>query len=257
MERATREASHLGRTNLLILAVGVLAGLAYARHARWTVNPILDFRLMKIPTFGLSVVSGAFTRITGGALPFLLPMMMQIGFGFSAAHSGMITFSAAAGSVLMKLLAAPILRRFGFRTTLRWNSLIASSFLALCAAFRPGWPMLAINLILLIGGFFQSLQFTALNTVAYADIPGPRMSSATSFYAIFQQLFLSMGICAAAGFLAGSIALFHHSGPQLSDFSVAFLGVTLISFLASPVCARLPRNAGAAMTGHDPQLASD
>jgi hypothetical protein len=81
------------------------------------------------------------------------------------------------------------------------------------------------------------------------------MSSATSFYAIFQQLMLSTGICIASGLLAVSIALAHHTGPHLSDFSVAFLGVTALSFLASPVCARLPRDAGAAMTGHGAQLA--
>ena len=255
LERATREA--LGGTTVLILAVGALGGLAYARHARWAINPILDFRLMAIPTFGLSVLSGALTRITGGALPFLLPMMMQIGFGFTAAHSGLITFSAATGSVLMKALAAPILRRFGFRSTLMWNSLIASGFLALCAAFRPGWPMMAINLVLLGGGFFQSLQFTALNTIAYADIPPARMSSATSFYAIFQQLMLSTGICIAAGLLAVSMAIAHHGAPRLGDFSVAFLGVTAISFFASPVCAKLPLAAGAAMTGHGAELSSE
>ena len=255
LERATREA--MGPHTLLILAVGALAGLAYARHARWTANPILDFRLMAIPTFGLSVLSGSLTRISGGALPFLLPMMMQIGFGFTAAHSGLITFSAATGSVLMKALAAPILRRFGFRATLVWNGLISSGFLALCAAFRPGWPILAINLVLLFGGFFQSLQFTAYNTIAYADIPAARMSSATSFYAIFQQLMLSTGICIAAGLLALSMAVAHHGIPRLGDFSVAFLGVTAISFFAAPVCARLPMGAGAAMSGHGVELTTD
>ena len=255
LEHATREA--MTRPTLAILALGLTTGVCYWRHARRVDNPILDLRLMNIPTFGLSVLSGALTRITGGALPFLLPMMMQIGFGFSAAHSGMITFSAAAGSLLMKTLATPILRRFGFRTTLMWNSLIASGFLALCAAFRPGWPMLLINLVLLCGGFFQSLQFTALNTVAYADITSARMSSATSFYSIFQQLFLSTGICCAAGLLALSMLASHHGSPHLGDFSVAFLGVTAISFLASPVCARFPIDAGAAMTGHASELAVD
>jgi EmrB/QacA subfamily drug resistance transporter len=251
LEISSRGAATSPYATGLSLGIGLVAGAAYFWHARSAVNPILDFRLMKIPTFGLSVFGGALTRISAGALPFLLPMMMQIGFGMSAARSGLITFSAAAGSFLMKMLAAPILRRFGFRTTLMYNSLIATTFLAICATFRPGWPLLCINLILLVGGFFQSLQFTALNTVAYADIPQPRMSAATSFYATFQQLMLSAGICTASALLALSIATSHHATPHLSDFSVAFLGVTAISFMASPVCARLPRNAGAAMTGHD------
>ncbi len=239
----------LGAT-LLIIAVGLGVGIAYVLHARGAANPILDFRMMRIPTFGISVIGGSLTRITAGALPFLLPMMMQLGFGMSAARSGLITFSTAAGSVLMKIAAPPILRRYGFRDTLVWNSLIASGFLAACALFRPGWPVFLIHGVLLLGGFFQSLQFTALNTVAYADISQPRMSSATSFYATFQQLMLSMGICVSSAILALAMAVSGHASPRLSDFSAAFLGVTALSVLASPVSARLPRDAGRAMSGH-------
>jgi len=235
-----------------VLAAGVLAGAAYLRHAARAAHPILDLSLMRVRTFGISVVGGSLTRITSGALPFLLPLMLQLGFGVSAARSGLITFCTAAGSILMKMVTPRILRRFGFRTTLTWNAMIASSFLAVCATFRPGWPVLCINGVLLVGGFFQSLQFTALNTVAYADIPQGRMSAATSFYSTFQQLMLSMGICVASAVLALSILLTGHAGPQLSDFSAAFLVVTAISFLASPVCARLPADAGAEMTGHRP-----
>jgi Na+/melibiose symporter-like transporter len=190
------------------------------------------------------------TRITGGALPFLLPMMMQVGFGMSAAKSGLITFAAAAGAILMKIASPPILRWFGFRKTLVWNGVIATTSIAICAAFRPSWPMAAIYAVLLLGGFFQSLQFTAYNTIAYADIPQARMSAATSFYATFQQLMLSMGICASSGALALSIAFTGHAQPGLFDFSVAFLAVTAISILASPVCAYLPDDAGNAMSGH-------
>ena len=250
LEMASRGGGTSARSTAIILAVGLVAGLGYLRHARGACNPILDLKLMRIPTFGISVISGSLTRITGGALPFLLPMMMQVGFGYSAARSGLITFSTAMGSFLMKTVTTPILRRYGFRTTLVWNGLIATGFLAICAAFRPSWPLMCINLALVVGGFFQSLQFTALNTVAYADIPQPRMSSATSFYATFQQLMLSMGICISSGLLGLSMALTGHLIPHLSDFSVAFLGVTAISFMASPVCARLPANAGSSMTGH-------
>jgi MFS family permease len=180
----------------------------------------------------------------------MLPMMMQLGFGYTAARSGLITVTGALGSFVMKMVTAPILRRFGFRTTLIWNGVIATCFIAVFAAFRPAWPMLAIYAVLLVGGFFQSLQFTALNTIAYADIPQSRMSAATSFYATFQQMLLSVGICVSSALLALSMAVSGHRGPHLSDFSVAFLGVTAISLFASPVCARLSRGAGANMTGH-------
>jgi EmrB/QacA subfamily drug resistance transporter len=250
LEMASRGGGESGRATATILVAGAVVGLAYFKHARRTLNPILDFGLMRVRTFSISVLGGSLTRFTGGALPFLLPMMMQIGFGYSAARSGMITFSTAAGSVVMKVVAGPILRRYGFRTTLVWNGVLATVFLAVCAAFRPSWPLMLINLVLLVGGFFQSLQYTAFNTVAYADIPQPRMSSATSFYSTFQQLTWSMGICISSALLALSMAISGHSAPRLPDFTVAFLGVSVFAFLSSPVCARLPRDAGAAMSGH-------
>jgi EmrB/QacA subfamily drug resistance transporter len=253
LEMASRGHAVSTPTLVALLGIGLLSGMAYAFHLRRASDPILDFRLMRIPTFGLSVVAGSLSRITGGALPFMLPMMMQIGFGYSAARSGVITFATAIGSLLMKVASPRILRRYGFRRTLVWNGLIASAFLAVCAAFRPSWPMLAIYAVLLAGGFFQSLQFTAYNTVAYADIPQARMSHATSFYATFQQLMLSMGICFASGTLAASMAWSGHGHPHLSDFSVAFLTVTAISITASPVCLRLSENAGNAMSGYRPR----
>jgi EmrB/QacA subfamily drug resistance transporter len=233
-----------------ILAVGVACGVLYVLYARRHPDPILDFRLLRIPTFGLSAIGGSLSRISAGATPFLLPMMMQLGFGMSAAQSGFVTFASAAGSLLMRLGATFLLKRFGFRRTMVWNGLIAASFLLAYAAFRPSWPIAAIYAVLVTGGFFQSLQFIAYNTIAYADIPRARMSAATSFYTAFQQFTLTLGICCSAGVLAVSIAVRGHAHAQLSDFSAAFITVGLVSLLAAPACARLPENAGQEMSGH-------
>ena len=142
-------------------------------------------------------------------------MMLQLGFGMSALQSGLITFTSSAGSLLMKGAARPILRRWGFRQVMMWNGIVATSFLALIALFRPDWPIAAIYGVLLVGGFFQSLQFTAYNTIAYAEIDTAQMSSATSFYTTFQQLMLTLGICTAAAALAGSLVITGHSYPLL------------------------------------------
>jgi len=150
----------------------------------------------------------------------------------------------------MKATAAPVLRMWGFRTTLVWNGVLSMLCVALCAAFRPDWPLWTIYSVLLLSGFFQSLQFSAYNTVAYADIPSERFSSATSFYTTFQQLMLSVGICVAAAALHVSVTWSGHEHAQLPDFSVAFLVVTFVSLIAAPVCLLLPRNAGAEMSGH-------
>jgi MFS family permease len=235
---------------IVLLAIGVVSGAAYVVYARRRTNAILDLRLMRVQTFRVSTIAGSLSRITWGAVPFLLPMMMQLGFGMSAAASGMITFMSAAGAMLMKAFAAPILRRFGFRRVLIWNQLLATLCIAACATFTRGWPPLAIFAILLAGGFFQSLQFTAYNTIAYAELRPDRMSAATSFYTVFQQLMLSMGICVAAGALALSAGIAGHPNPDLGDFRIAFLVVSFASLACGPLCARLPAAAGAEMSGH-------
>jgi EmrB/QacA subfamily drug resistance transporter len=249
LEMASRgSASLLGSTGLIL--AGMVAGTGYLLYSRRITNPILDMSLMRFTTFRLSVIAGSLTRITAGAVPFLLPLMMQLGFGLSAAHSGVITFVSALGAMLMKATAAPVLRRWGFRATLVWNGVFSMVCVALCAAFRPDWPLWIIYVVLLFSGFFQSLQFSAYNTVAYADVPSERFSSATSFYTTFQQLMLSLGICVAAAALHVSVVWGGREHAALPDFSVAFLVVTFISLLAAPVCALLPKNAGAEMSGH-------
>jgi EmrB/QacA subfamily drug resistance transporter len=232
-----------------ILVVGFGSGGLYIWHAKHHPAPIIDIDLLRVPTFRLSVMGGALTRITGGAMPFLLPLMMQLGFGLSPQESGLITFASAAGSMAMKASATRVLRRFGYRRTLVWNGAIACVFIALIAAFRPSWPLPVIYGLLLLGGFFQSLQFTAYNTIAYADIERDKMSGATAFYSTMQQMMLSLGICVAAMCLNGSVALSGRTEPQLPDFSLAFLVVTAISLLASPVNAMLPEDAGDDMAG--------
>ena len=162
-----------------LIAVGVILGLLYILHARRTKDPILDITLMRLPTFGTSVIAGAITRITQGAHPFLLPLMMQLGFGMSAMQSGLMTLATALGSIIAKPVAPIVLRRFGFRDTLMINGLFCSAGYALCGLFRPGWPLPVMFVIMVIAGFFMSLQFTGYNTIAYDEIPQERMASAT------------------------------------------------------------------------------
>ncbi len=233
-----------------LLGVGVLSGVLYSIHARHHPRPMLDFRLLRIDTFRMSLLCGSLSRIAVGAMPFLLPMMLQIGFGMAAAESGMITCVGAVGSMAMRTCAPYILKRLGFRAVLTWVGALATSILAVCAAFRPSWPLPLIYGVLLVSGFFQSLQFMAYNTIAYADVPREDMSSATSFYTTFQQMSLTLGIAISAAALAGSIAITHHAGPMLPDFSVAFLFVCAIAFMAPLLATRLDKAAGAELSGH-------
>jgi hypothetical protein len=184
-----------------------------------------------------------------GAIPFLLPMMLQVGFGASAVQSGLITFASSAGALVMKPATQHALRLFGFRDTLVWNGVISAVMIAICAAFRPTWPAAAIYAALLIGGFFRSLQFTAYNTLAYGDVPRARMSSATSLYVTCQQLAATIGISTGAVSLEISTALSGRAVPQPIDFSHAFLVVAMFTLVAAPIALWMPRNAGDELTG--------
>ena len=244
--------SHPGLAPLVfgLLGTGVVFGWLYLRHARRTRDAILDLSLMRLPSFGLSVTGGALTRITQGAQPFLLPLMMQLDFGLTAAQSGMVVIATALGSMCMKGVAPKLLRRFGFRTSLIVNGVVSSAGYAVCAAFRPGWPFPVIFAVLMLCGFFMSFQFTAYNTVAFDEIPASRMSAATSFYTTFQQLMLSVGICVASIALQGSMVIRAHLHPALGDFSAAFLIVTAISALSTVWNLRFAPEAGAEISGH-------
>lgn len=234
----------------VLLAVGTAAGVLYIRHARTHPAPILDLSLMRVPNFGTSVMAGSLTRITQGAQPYLLPLMLQLDFGLSAAQSGSIVIATAIGSMAMKAFAPVLLRRFGFRTSLIVNGVLATGGYASCALFRPDWPLPVLFAILTLCGFFMSFQFTAYNTVAFADIPAERMSAATSFYTTFQQLMLSVGICVAALVLHGSTLLRGHAVPALGDFSAAFLTVTAISLVATVWNLTFSSDAGREISGH-------
>ncbi len=233
-----------------LTVIGALAALAYVIHARRSAHPLLDITLLRIPTFATSVVAGSLFRIGIGAIPFLLPLMLQLGFGLSPFRSGLITFASAAGALTVKPIAKPALRRFGFRALLSVNAALSAAVVALTAAFRPDWPLIAIYAVLLVGGVFRSLQFTAYNTIAYADIPPSRMSQATSLYSTLQQLSLTMGVTLGAAALATFDALSGHARPSLPAFSAAFLVVAAAMLPAAWLALRLPPSAGEEMSGH-------
>jgi len=235
---------------LTMIAIGLAAGLLYWLHARVHTAPLIDLSLLRIPTFFVAVAAGTLFRIGIGAIPFLLPMMLQLAFGRTPAESGMITFASSLGALAMKPAATAALKRLGFRDTLVANAVLSAILLGLIGAFRPGWPVVLIYTVLLTGGFFRSLQFTAYNALAYADIPRARMSKATSFYSAMQQVSMTLGVSAGAASLTVTMALSGAGGPGIHDFSVAFIAVALCSLCAAPVALLMPRNSGTEMSGH-------
>ena len=230
-----------------ILLLGVALGVLYWRHTRGQTRPLLDFSLMRQPTFAVSVLGGSLFRVGVGATPFLLPMMMQLGFGRSALQSGMITFAAAAGAVISKPGTSFVLRWLGFRRVLVGNAALCAVGLAIYGTFRESWPLWAMYAVLLVTGYLRSLQFTAYNSIAYADVAPARMSAATTLYSALQQISLTVGIPISAAVL--HLSRGGHAVPQVEDFAAAFLAVAAISALAVPASMLLPWEAGAEMSG--------
>ncbi len=195
-------------------------------------------------------------RLGIGALPFLLPLLLQIGFKLTPFQSGLITFTAALGALFMKAAVASVLRHFGYRPVLIYNSLISAGFLAACASFIPGMPFAAMVAILLVGGFFRSLQFTAINTLAYAEIEPALTSRATTLVAVAQQLALSTGVAIGALIVEFTVRLKHGTAIGAADFPPAFLVVGMLTASSALIFARLPGEAGAELAGRKARLAA-
>ncbi|HSI42183.1 MAG TPA: MFS transporter [Xanthobacteraceae bacterium] len=238
-------------------AFGAVAMALYVRHARRVERPILDLGLLAIPTFRIGVCGASLFRIGIGAMPFLLPLLLQLGFGLTPFASGLVTFASAAGAMTMKVAAGPIIRAFGFRRVLVVNAFIAGSFIAVSALFAPGVPLALISACLLAGGFFRSLQFTAANALTYADVPTEAMSRATSFASVAQQVSIATGVAVGALTLEGMQALRGDATLTVPDFAVAFLVVAAIGLTSVLFFIRLPEDAGAEMAGRGKRVEVD
>src|SRR5262245_7920005 len=235
-----------------LIGTGATATAAYVVHARRTPVPVLDLKLLKLPTFRASVAGGFLFRLGAGAIPFLLPLLLQVGFKLTPFQSGLITFCSALGAMTMKTAVPTILRQFGFRAVLTVNAVIGSAFLAACAAFTPATPFPVMMAVLLVGGFFRSLEFTSLNAIAYADIPPALVGRATALASVAQQLALSTGVAIGALAVDVTVQLRHHPAIMPDDFAPAFLLVAAISALAAPVFWRLSPHAGAELADRTP-----
>lgn len=232
-----------------MLIGGALCAAIYVFHARRTPHAILDLKLLQIPTFTASTVGGLFSRLVIGASPFLLALLLQLGFGLTAFQAGLLTFVGAVGALAMKATARPIIRLFGFKPVLLVNAVAVSISSGIYALFRPATPHWLLMLALLIGGFFRSLQFTALNALGYADVPSELMSRASSLSSMFQQLAQSLGVGLAAILIHYTLAWRHSPKLVAADITPAFAIVAALSLIAVLFFVPLPANAGAEVSG--------
>jgi EmrB/QacA subfamily drug resistance transporter len=227
-----------------MVLVGVTLMLVYWFYSHRVERPVLDLRFLKIPTFHAAVLGGALFRMCLGATPFLLPLALQEGLGMTPFQAGMITCASAFGGFFMKVVALKVLSRFGFRTVLMFNAALAACAIASYGLFAPGVATWVIWMVVLLGGFFPSLQFTSLNALAYADIDREDVGRATSVASVIQQVSLGLGVTIGGIALQISHTLQGHPTIVWTDFWPAFLVVALLSISSIPVTAKLPLGSG-------------
>lgn len=231
------------------LSCGLVLLGGYVWHALRHPKPLLDLRLFASPAFRAGVLGGSIFRIGVGATPFLLPLMLQLGFGLTPLQSGLITFASAAGAMFIKTLASRILKRLGFRRVLVWNAVAASLGLAVYGLFTPATPHLLMIGVLLFAGCLRSLQFTSMNAIAYDDVPPSHMAQASSVAGMMQQLSLSVGVAIGGYALQFASMATGREATAPENFSFAFFVVGGLSALSALMMWTLPKHAGAEMAG--------
>jgi len=228
------------------LAGGALLGWGALRHARGHAHPLLDLWALRVPSYAVTVYGGTLFRISIGAVPFLLPLLFQLGFGLDAFHAGLLVLAVFAGNLAMKPMTGAVLRRFSFRTVLLGNGLINALSIFVCALLTPATPVWAIAAVLFVSGLSRSMQFTALASLAFADVPQPRMSGANTLFNMSQQMAMGMGIALGAVALRLAALLTGDAGavPSLTDFRLAFVAMGVLALLAMLDVRNLSRTAG-------------
>ncbi|MDR3472783.1 MAG: MFS transporter [Devosia sp.] len=214
-----------------LLGSGLAMGAAAVRHSRRVAHPLVDLSALRYKTFSVTVWGGTLFRASIGAVPFLLPLLFQIGFGLDAFVSGLLVLSVFAGNIVMKIFTTQVLNRFGFRRVLIVNGLLNAATLLSCALISPATPIPVIVGLLFVSGLTRSMQFTTIATIAFADVPTERMNGANTLSNIVQQIGFAFGIAVAALALRAAALVSPSSGGALSlmQFHLAFLIIGLIA----------------------------
>jgi MFS family permease len=247
----------LAMTDILWLsALSILLIVGYCLYSARATYPLLDLTLFRIRTFSAAVSGGFFTRLGMGGVPFLLPLLYQVGLGFTPVQSGLLIMPQSIASLVTKFVLPRILNTVGYRIVLISNTVITGGLIMLFATIVPGTPVWSIVALALCYGSFQSLQLTSMNTLVYADIPTPKASNASSIASTLQQLSISFGVAAAGLTTAFFIPSSVRSNPQLFIDGVhkAFLVLGGFTVISTVVFWRLRKGDGDTIS-HDGEVA--
>ena len=234
---------------LLALGVGTFAfSLRHFRRAAW---PMIRLDAMQVPTFRVTMYGGSLFRASISAVPFLLPLMFQVGFGMNAFQAGSLVLAVFVGNLTIKPATTPLIRWLGFKKLLLINGALNVLALLACALITPGTPVWLILLVLYLGGVFRSIQFTGISTLAFADVPSAQMSYANTLFSTATQLAVGLGISLGAiGIRIGANVsewLGMSAIPGIS-FRLAFVAIALICLIGMVDTLRLVKDAGSAVS---------
>jgi EmrB/QacA subfamily drug resistance transporter len=240
---------------LMLISLVLLAG--YGLHAKSVARPLLDLSLFKLRTFRSSTVGNLITRMGAGGLPFLLPLLYQVGMGYSPVHAGLLMIPQSLAAISFKMTMPPLLRRFGYRQVLLVNTLAIGVSIALFALIGPGTADGWMILLSACFGYCSSLQFTAMNTLVYADVSEGRTGMASTILSSVQQLAISFGVAGASLLTALFIPdRFHSTAAELlHGLHLAFLILGGLTILSALVFKELKPEDGDAMSQHGQEMA--
>ncbi|EHP43476.1 EmrB/QacA family drug resistance transporter [Cupriavidus basilensis OR16] len=239
------------RITVAALTCGAGAAALAIRHLGRAAHPLIDLSPWRIPTFRVTLDGGSLYVVSVSVSPFLLPLLFQLGFGLNSFAAGLLVLAYAAGNLGMKSVTTPILKRFGYRNVMIVNGLLTAATIAMCSLISPSTPRVLITLVLLIGGLCRSMQFTGINTLAFADVPPARMSSASTFFSMVQQMTIGLGIAFGAIALHAAVLVHgNHAQLSLADFRVAFLLVAVLVLISVLYFIGIEPDAGREVSGH-------
>ncbi len=231
------------------LSAGVVAAAFYVRHARSHRTPLLNLNLFANRTFSCAIAGASFFRSGAGAVPFLLPLMFQLGFGMTPFEAGMLTFASAIGAISLKFFAVRLLCFAGFRTILLFSAIAGAGMIAVNGWFTAGTPVALIIGILIVSGFLRSLFFTSVNALVFAEVDQRDAAQATAISAVFQQVSIAVGV-AVAGAVLEAVTYFSGEPLGLSAFQIAFVVIAMLTAFSAIACWPLDKGAGGSVSGH-------
>jgi len=237
-------------TGLLVVSAVLL--VAYARHAQTTEHPLLRMGLFRVRTFRLAVIGSFITRLGAGGMPFLLPLLYQIGLGYSPIESGLLIVPQSVTAILLKFSIPRILSRVGYRAVLVANTIAMGSIMALFATIGHATGVWLIVVEAAAFGFFSSLQYTSMNTLTFADVDERSASMGSTIASTMQQMSMSFGIATAS--LATALFIprtTSASATMISGVHKAFVALGALTILSALVFTRLRRNDGDNVAHHD------